>query len=125
METELIIRIDYHLYERITAYAKIVGKSVSQIVADYFVLLDKVIHQDDTEFSQITSSTMGCLRNSEVTEKYYKKFLNDTFTRYRECEGNNLKEEKETRSRLDELIGTLTIQNVEEMQDIIEGELPI
>jgi len=76
MQTELTIQIDNHLSERIKAYADRIGKSVSQIVADYFVLLDK-----DSEFSPITDSLKGCLRNTEITEEDYRKYLEEKYSR--------------------------------------------
>jgi hypothetical protein len=81
MQTELTIQIDNHLSERIKAYADRIGKSVSQIVAEYFVLLDKGTHQKDSDFSPITDSLKGCLRNTEITEEDYRKYLEEKYSR--------------------------------------------
>lgn len=81
MQTELTIQIDNHLVERIKAYADKLGKSVSQIVADYFALLDNRTHQEDSEFFPITSSLKGCLYNAELTEEDYRKFLEEKYCR--------------------------------------------
>lgn len=70
MQTKLTLRLDDALIAQAKEYAKERGKSLSQIVADYFQLLteDRV---DCGEASPITDSLLGILRNTDVDENDY------------------------------------------------------
>ena len=79
MQTKLTLRLDEKLVRRAKAYAKREGKSVSQIVADYFSLL-KQTHGEDTEAqprSPLTQSLRGILRGVEVDEEDYRRYLDE------------------------------------------------
>jgi len=75
MQTKLTLRLEEQLIEQAKTYAAEAGKSVSQIVAEYFKLLTtqkvKVPHPS----TPITQSLRGLLRKSKLDEKDYKKYL--------------------------------------------------
>lgn len=59
MQTKLTLRLEEQLIERAKAHAKKRGKSVSQMVADYFALLDR---EDRPEtLAPLTRSLHGAL----------------------------------------------------------------
>ncbi len=74
MQTKLTLRLEAQLIERAKAHAKKQGKSVSQMVADYFALLDR----DDLleTLPPITRSLYGVLKGSAVDEDTYREHLN-------------------------------------------------
>ena len=76
MSTKLTLRISPLLIKRAKIYAKKHGKSVSQIVGDYFVLLNHVTHSEETASTlPITKSLRGVLKETKLTEKEYKNYL--------------------------------------------------
>jgi len=76
MQTKLTLRLEDQLIEQAKSYAAQAGKSVSQVVADYFKLLtsDKPPASPSTP---ITKSLRGLLRESKLDEKDYKKYLEE------------------------------------------------
>ena len=81
MQTKLTLRLDEKLVRRAKAYAKREGKSVSQIVADYFSLL-KPPSGEDREAqppSPLTQSLRGSLRGAEVDEADYRRHLDEKY----------------------------------------------
>lgn len=77
MQTKLTLRLEDQLIEQAKSYASRAGKSVSQIVAEYFKLLtaDKV--KQISPSTPITQSLRGLLRESKFDEKDYKKHLEE------------------------------------------------
>lgn len=76
MQTKLTLRLEEELIEQAKSYAAHSGKSISQIVSDYF----KVITAPSAAPAQtppITKSLRGLLRNSELDEEDYKKYLEE------------------------------------------------
>jgi hypothetical protein len=67
------------LIEKAKSYAAETGKSVSQIVAEYFKLLvsQKQNTHPDSESTPMTKSLRGSLRGSKLDEEDYKKYLED------------------------------------------------
>jgi len=53
MKTKLVLRLDDELINRAQSYAKKSGKSVSQIVAGYFSLLDAEPEKETFEFTPL------------------------------------------------------------------------
>ena len=73
MQTKLTLRLDGQLIERAKAHAKKRGKSVSQMVADYFALLDR---DDQPEtLAPLTRSLYGSLGGAVVDEDTYREHL--------------------------------------------------
>ena len=74
MQTKLTLRLDDQLVKQAKAYAKKSGKSVSQLVAEYFSLLNAKTPSK----SQITPSVQqlkGVLQQSKVDKEDYRKYL--------------------------------------------------
>jgi hypothetical protein len=77
MQTKLTLRLEDHLIEQAKSYAAQAGKSVSQIVSDYFKLLTSQKRKVSSPSPPITQSLRGLLRDSKLDEKDYKKYLKE------------------------------------------------
>jgi len=75
MQTKLTLRLEDQLIEQAKSYAAQAGKSVSQIVAEYFKLLTSQKVKVNSPSAPITQSLRGLLRESKLDEKDYKKYL--------------------------------------------------
>jgi Family of unknown function (DUF6364) len=75
MQTKLTLRLEEQLIEQAKIYAAQAGKSVSQIVAEYFKLLTSQKNRANVPSTPITQSLRGLLRESNLDEKDYKKYL--------------------------------------------------
>ncbi|MDD2737263.1 MAG: DUF6364 family protein [Desulfuromonadaceae bacterium] len=75
MQTKLTLRLEDQLIEQAKSYAAHAGKSVSQIVAEYFKLLTSQEAKVNTPSTPITRSLRGLLRESTLDEQDYKKYL--------------------------------------------------
>lgn len=75
MQTKLTLRLEEQLIKRAKAHAKKRGKSVSQMVADYFALLDR---DDRPEtLAPLTRSLYGTLGSTAVDEDTYREHLEE------------------------------------------------
>lgn len=77
MQTKLTLRLEDHLIEQAKFYAAQAGKSVSQIVAEYFKLLTAQNLKSSSPVTPITQSLRGLLRESKLDEEDYKKYLEE------------------------------------------------
>ncbi|MBT1071185.1 DUF6364 family protein [Pelotalea chapellei] len=77
MQTKLTLRLEDQLIEQAKSYAAQAGKSVSQIVAEYFKLLTSQKINPTPPSTPITQSLRGLLRDSKLDEKDYKKYLEE------------------------------------------------
>jgi hypothetical protein len=77
MQTKLTLRLDDELINRAKSYAKKSGKSVSQIVAGYFSLLDDKPEKETSEFTPIVRSLKGSFKGVKVGKKDYHKYLEE------------------------------------------------
>jgi hypothetical protein len=77
MQTKLTLRLEDRLIEQAKAYAAHAGKSVSQIVADYFKLLTAEKVKSDSPSTPVTQSLRGLLRDAKLDGKDYKKYLEE------------------------------------------------
>jgi len=75
MQTKLTLRLEEELIEQAKSYAAQAGKSISQIVADYFKLLSAP--QQQQKSPPLTQSLRGLLRNSQLDETDYRKHLEE------------------------------------------------
>jgi hypothetical protein len=75
MQTKLTLRLEEQLIEQAKSYAAEAGKSVSQIVAEYFSLLTSRKSTTISPTTPITQSLRGLLREATVYEKDYKSYL--------------------------------------------------
>lgn len=77
MQTKLTLRLEEHLIEQAKSYAAQAGKSLSQVVADYFKILTSAKSRTSSPSAPITQSLRGLLRESKLDEKDYKKYLEE------------------------------------------------
>lgn len=77
MQTKLTLRLEKQLVELAKEYASAQGKSVSKMVADYFMLLNKTLDTQSDELSPIARSLKGSLGKIQVDESDYKKYLEE------------------------------------------------
>ena len=77
MQTKLTLRLEDQLIEQAKSYAAHAGKSVSQIVADYFKLLTSEKVKSASNSTPVTQSLRGLLRESKLDEEDYKKYLEE------------------------------------------------
>ena len=77
MQTKLTLRLEDQLIEQAKSYAAQAGKSVSQVVADYFKLLTSEKANTRSPSTPITQSLRGFLRESKLNENDYKKYLEE------------------------------------------------
>ncbi len=77
MQTKLTLRLDEMLIRRAKARARLLGKSLSQMVADYFALLNEEAGQrrGSPELPPITRSLKGALRAGGVDRDDYLRYL--------------------------------------------------
>ena len=77
MQTTLTLRLDEDLIQRAKSYAKKRSKSVSQLVADYFALLDKKPKQAGKDLTPTVRSLKGALRGTDVDIEDYRRHLEE------------------------------------------------
>jgi hypothetical protein len=78
MQTKLTLRLDDKLIEQAKAYAQQKRRSLSQVVADYF----RILNTDTIPAKRtppITASLRGLLREANIDEKDYRKYLEEKF----------------------------------------------
>ena len=82
MQAKLTLRLDDQLIAFAKKEAKKSGKSLSQMIADYFKLLKlkgKSKKQQKEEFGPITSALMGAFKTTDVDEKDYYRYLEEKY----------------------------------------------
>ncbi len=75
MQTKLTLRLEKQLVELAKEYASAHGKSVSKVVADYFMLLNKTQDNQSDELTPIAQSLKGSLGKTQMDESDYKEYL--------------------------------------------------
>ena len=79
MQTKLTLRLEKQLVVLAKEYASTHGKSVSKMVADYFVLLNKTQDVQNDELAPIAQSLKGSLGKIQINESDYKKYLEEKY----------------------------------------------
>ncbi|MBA3029000.1 MAG: antitoxin [Proteobacteria bacterium] len=79
MQTKLTLRLEKQLVDLAKEYASTQGKSVSKMVADYFMLLDSAIDTQIDELSPIAKSLKGSLGKTQIDEPDYKRHLEEKY----------------------------------------------
>ena len=79
MQTKLTLRLDKELINRAKSYAQKSGKSVSQIVAGYFSLLDKKPLKEAPELSPLVRSLKGRLKGAKIGKEDYHKYIEEKY----------------------------------------------
>lgn len=77
MQNKLTLRMEESLINQAKVYAKQHGKSLSQIVADYFQLLTK--NPQASEIPPVTRSLIGVIENQAIDIDDYKKHLEEKY----------------------------------------------
>lgn len=75
MKSKLTLRLEEDLIKRAKQKAKQRGTSVSQMVADYFALIDSESQNTEQKLPPSTASLSGILKNSSINEDDYKSYL--------------------------------------------------
>lgn len=79
MNTKLTLRMDDKLIDRAKRYSDRSGKSVSQMVADYFALIEADEDIPGTEITPRVRALLGSLTGASVTEDDYRRHLEDKY----------------------------------------------
>jgi len=79
MTTKLTLRLDERLISKAKLHAARSGKSVSQIVADYFAAMDADEDVPGTEISSRVRSLRGAFKGSTVTEEVHRRYLEEKY----------------------------------------------
>ena len=78
MQSKLTLRLDDDLIKRAKSHGRQVGKSVSQMVADYFRLLDATGEPPATDRpTPKVESLRGLLKGTRLDEDAYRRHLED------------------------------------------------
>ena len=68
MHRKLTLRLDEVLIQKVKRISKKSGKSVSQMVADYFSLIEQELDPDRKEITPRVRSLFGALAGAKVSE---------------------------------------------------------
>ncbi len=77
MDTKLTLRLEDTLIRQAKQEARRRGKSVSQMVSDYFNSLKAGESGKKPILPPVTASLIGILKGSKLSEEDYKKFLRE------------------------------------------------
>jgi len=78
MKTKLTLRMDDRLVNRAKQAAEKRGKSVSQMVSEFFDSLDKSVRRAP-DLPPITSALLGSLRGKSVSKEDYRRHLRQKY----------------------------------------------
>ena len=79
MATKLTLRMDERLINLAKKYARRSGKSVSQLVADFFSLLGQASNDEMSKISPKVRSLRGLLKDSSIDAYDYKRHLEEKY----------------------------------------------
>ncbi|MDA8028846.1 MAG: DUF6364 family protein [Nitrospiraceae bacterium] len=79
MQTKLTLRLDETLIKKAKKHARDNGKSLSQVVSEYFSLLDQEKSGVKEDIPPLTKRLIGILDGSKVDEKDYIKYLEEKY----------------------------------------------
>ena len=79
MNTKLTLRLDDRLILKAKCYAERSGKSVSQLVADYFSLIDADEEIPGAEISPRVRSLIGGFKGATTTEDDYRRHIEEKY----------------------------------------------
>jgi hypothetical protein len=77
MKSKLTLRLEESLIKRAKEKAKQKGTSVSQMVANYFALIDSESIESKSELPPVTASLAGILKESNINENDYRTHLEE------------------------------------------------
>ena len=79
MNAKITLYSDKELIEEIKRYSKLKGTSVSKMVNDFFKALLLKEKMPEKKNTKVTDKLYGILKNSEVSEDDYKKYLEEKY----------------------------------------------
>jgi len=79
VNTKLTLRLDDGLIRSAKRYSHESGRSVSQLVADYFALIDAGAELPESQMSPRVRSLVGSLKGATVTESDYRRHLEEKY----------------------------------------------
>ena len=80
MQTKLTLRLDQDLIRSAKEYSARTGKSLSQIVADYFLLIQQSKLENHAQsLPPITQSLKGALKGTSISEDDYRDYLEEKY----------------------------------------------
>jgi len=79
LNVKLTLRLDQRLIVQAKKYAHRTGRSVSQIVAEYFSHLDSHPTTEDIELTPTVRSLKGILQGHKVDRSTYHRHLEDKY----------------------------------------------
>ena len=79
MNTKLTLRLDDELIKTAKRHSSQSGKSVSQLVADYFTLIDSAETPLAGALTPRVQSLLGALSGASIDEQDYRKHLEDKY----------------------------------------------
>lgn len=79
MNKKLTLRLDDRLIDRAKRYSDRSGKSISQLVSDYFALIEAEETISGTELTPRVRAMIGSLKGASITEEDYLKHLEDKY----------------------------------------------
>jgi hypothetical protein len=79
VKSKLTLRLDDRLIRQAKAIAKRRGKSVSEMVAEYFKLLGSRSSGGAEQLAPMVQSLKGILKGSGLDQKDYRKHLEDKY----------------------------------------------
>jgi len=77
MQTKLTLRLDSELIEQAKEYAREQGKSLSQVVSDYFRVFTK--NKKMKPIAPVTNSLIGVIKSDSIGIDDYKQHLEDKY----------------------------------------------
>lgn len=79
MNTKLTLRLDERLIDKAKRFSDRSGKSVSQLVADYFALIEADEPIPGTELTPRVRAMIGALKGATLSEQDYRRHLEEKF----------------------------------------------
>lgn len=79
MNTKLTLRLDEKLIASAKRHSAASGRSVSQLVADFFSLLEAQSTSTDVEITPRVRALRGVLAGSELDESEYRRHLENKY----------------------------------------------
>jgi hypothetical protein len=76
---KLTLRLDDRLIDRAKRYSDRSGKSISQLVSDYFALIEAEETISGTELTPRVRAMIGSLKGASITEEDYRQHLEDKY----------------------------------------------
>lgn len=75
MQTKLTLRLDDKLIRRAKKHAENAGKSLSQVVAEYFTLIGSTQTTSTSELSPTVKRLKGSLKLNDLGREDYREYL--------------------------------------------------